>query len=197
MVEEFMQFGNWCLFKFIKFYLNDDKFNDNFKFRKEENKYTYVLYGQYGSYGGLTWSTGKDISELDTPLSDNEYINSKPIDPLDTVFMFHDYELNIGTNYWDLFEINKNAMNSVLLLSNKHRYINYLIMTCCIPMILIFTAYLHIYKNEDTVKHNVFKLHEEFLRHLSDYHNGKIGYERLEVLSKNIFDRFINCIQDK
>jgi hypothetical protein len=182
----------------MKFYLNDDKFSGKFKFMKEKNKYTYGNYGQYGSYGGFTWSAGKDISELDTPLPDNEYIKSKPIDPLDTVFMFHDYELNIGTNYWDLFKINKNAANSILLLSNRHRYINYLIMTCSIPLILILTATIHIDNNEYTDKHNkILKLHEEFHGHLSDYHNGKFEYDSLEVISNKIVDRFIKCIQNK
>jgi hypothetical protein len=65
-------------------------------------------------------------------------------------------------------------------------------------MILIFTAYLHIYNNGYTVKHNeILELHEKFHGHLSDYHNGIIGYDRLKVLSNDIVDLFIKCIQDK
>ena len=182
-----MSINNYLLFQFIKLYLHDEeKFNkfDYSKYKESSN------YGLYGSYGGFKWSDNKDISngkKLD--FSDFD----KPMDPLDTIFMFHDYKLSISKSKWDSFTYNKDAASSVLYLSRNYRIINLLSCILYMPIICIFSLTCTVHQTKyDKKNEKVIKLDSTFRDKLKLYYesNDENAYEILLDDCKNIFLEF-------
>jgi len=130
-----MSINNYLFLQFIKLYLhNEEKFSNNFKFYKYEDSYNY---GLYGKYGGFQWSNNNDISNKQNfdPITFDE-----PIDPLDTIFMFHDYKLSISKSKWHSFIYNNDAASSVLYISRNYRIINLLTCPCSEHKLRNFTT---------------------------------------------------------
>ena len=156
-----MTINNYLLFQFLKLYLHDEKF-DKFDYEKYEKSSNY---GKFGGYGGFKWSNKMDISHEKKSLNPIDF--EQPIDPLDTIFMFHDYKLSISKSKWDSFSYNKDAASSVLYLSRNYRIINLLTRMLSTPFIFLFSLTNTIHKTEyDEINNKVLNLDAEFRSYL-------------------------------
>jgi hypothetical protein len=187
-----MSINNYLLFKFIKLYLHDDiKFN-GFNFTNYS-----CNYGKYGSYGGFKWSAKKDITNIKISLLDADYILTQPIDPLDTIFMFHDYKLGVSQSKWNSFKFNIDALFSVLYLSRNYRIINFLTGILSMPFICGFSLFCKVHL-ENPQNKEVIILEEKFRDKLKSYYESdesEISYKKLYIETEQIYDDFIRIFQ--
>jgi hypothetical protein len=158
-----MTINNYLLFQFLKLYMHDEKKFKEFNFDKYKKSCNY---GKYGSYGGFKWSNNTDISYEKKSLDPIEF--GKPVDPLDTIFMFHDYKLSISKSKWDSFNYNNEAASSVLYLSRNYRIINLLTRMLSTPFIFLFSLTSTIHQTEyDEINNKVLNLDAEFSKVLN------------------------------
>jgi len=209
-----LYFYNFLLFKFIKLYLHDDLRFNKFIFSRSNSFLgaygAYGAYGTYGTYGGIYLSANQDISNNKYPLIDEVYTNVSPTDPLDTIFMFHDYKLTISNSNYDSFIYNINAVSSIMFLSKNYMILNFLTIILSFPLIVGFTIFCipmdalasrqpniatrcpgKKHKLEHYEKHlNIIKLESNFRTILQEYYNSEISYDELVDQSKVIFIHF-------
>lgn len=186
MTSTFINFGNLLVFKFIKIYVNG-----KIKFSKFDFTSDYGKYGKYGAYGGNKWSANSDINNNKQPLDDIAYELVEPTDPLDTIFMFHDYKLAMSKGKYYSFKYNIDVVISMMHLSKNYRIINLLTGVVSFPLIVVFSLCCTKHRNFYTDKHmQVLELDDKFRSYLKSYYNCEINYEELEEKSKQIFIEF-------
>ena len=183
-----MTINNYLLFQFLKLYLHDDEKFKEFDYKKYEKSSNY---GKYGGYGGFQWSNEMDISHEKKSL--NPIYFEQPMDPLDTIFMFHDYKLSISKSKWDSFIYNIDAASSVLYLSRNYRIINLLTSILYMPIICIFSLTCTIHQTEyDDKNKEVIDLDSTFRDELKLYYesNDVNAYKNLCEKCNKIFNKF-------
>jgi hypothetical protein len=169
---------NYVLFKFIKLYVHDESKFNNFRAN-----------GTYGNYGGYIWSAAEDISNK-SPLQNDKYINNRPIDPLDTIFMFHDYSLGMSKGKYYSLIYNLNATKSIMYLSKNHYIVNLFTRIISFPFALGFSLLNKKQKDFYTnIDNKILEQENDFRKLLELYYHNEINYEDLKVKTNIIINK--------